>query len=29
VESAPGVKDVVLIEHFFQAVRAARGNHAA
>ena len=29
VESAPGVKDVALIESFFQAVRAARGNRAA
>ena len=29
VESAPGVKDVALLENFFRAVRAARGNRAA
>lgn len=29
VESAPGVKDVALIDQFFEAVRAARENRAA
>jgi phosphoribosylanthranilate isomerase len=29
VESGPGVKDVALIENFFRAVRAARGDRAA
>ena len=29
VESAPGVKDVALIENFFRAVRAASGERAA
>jgi len=29
VESAPGVKDPALIEQFFRAVRAARGDRAA
>jgi phosphoribosylanthranilate isomerase len=29
VESAPGVKDVALIESFFRAVRAAQAKHAA
>ncbi len=29
VESAPGVKDVVLIEQFFRAVRAAQARNAA
>ena len=29
VESAPGVKDVALIENFFRAVKAAHGDRAA
>jgi phosphoribosylanthranilate isomerase len=29
VESAPGVKDVALIDNFFRAVRTARGDRAA